>query len=60
MRAFVEKLKEYLKDNKENYLEINDWCGDTVSGFYTETHFDMDKLWAEIDDFCERFNKGAE
>lgn len=58
MKRIFELLKEHLKDNKDNFLEVNDWCGDTVTGFYTETNFDIEKLWEEIDEFCEEFERG--
>jgi hypothetical protein len=58
MKKIFELLKERLKENKDNYLHINDWQGDTETGFYTETDFDIEKLWEEIDEFCAEWERG--
>ena len=53
-----EKIREAIKAIKEKLgfdlgpaVEINSWCGDTESGFYTEYDIDMDALNVEIDRF---------
>lgn len=54
MDSVFGKLKEWLKERKEKYVEHRSWVGDTESGFYSTDEFDMDKLLAEIDAFSEQ------
>ena len=53
MNDVLEKLKEWLRERKDKYVVVNDWCGDTESGFHTETIFDFDDMCKQIDEFGE-------
>jgi hypothetical protein len=59
MRDFIEKLKLHLELRKPLYHEVNSWGGNSETGFYTEEHFDFDKMLEEIDAFSATFKKGA-
>lgn len=49
----LQALKDHLRQNKENFVFHNSWCGDTEGGFYATDDFDMEKLCKEIDSFGE-------
>lgn len=51
MSWLIAALKERLQANKGNYVQVQEWCGDTENGFYDDVTFDMDALLKEIDDF---------
>lgn len=51
IREAIKAIKEKLGFDLEPAVEINSWCGDTESGFYTEYDIDMDALNVEIDRF---------
>lgn len=51
--TLLNRLKEWLRERQGSYVHVNDWCGDTEGGFYTETTFDFDDLCKQIDEFGE-------
>jgi hypothetical protein len=51
----AEALKAHLRANQENFLTVDEWCGDSVVGFHDEVKFDHDALDIEIDKFCAEF-----
>ena len=54
MDDVFEKLKEWLLLRKGNYVQVNEWCGSTETGFYDETTFDEEALMKEIDEFSKQ------
>jgi hypothetical protein len=57
MKELIDGLKARLRENRENYIDQNDWNGNTESGFYTTYDFDMNKLMEEIDAFAAEFEE---
>jgi hypothetical protein len=61
MKELLDKLKAWLKERQDHYVHVNDWQGDTESGFYSTEEFDFDDLCKQIDEFGEelRSSRGA-
>jgi len=49
----LERLKIWLTNRQDKFVQVDSWVGDTEAGFHDEVHFDMDDLLAQIDEFGE-------
>jgi len=53
LQEVIQVMKKFLETRKDKFLTEDEWCGDTEQGYHTEVNFDMDALFAQMDEFGE-------